>query len=97
MAAPAAAQIPDAPTLLSSLGFSQNEIQQVMSGQIVRSDTMKAASDRELVAGMAFMVQDTPKEFVAKLKSGLGDQGRSADARAPATSTARAAPATSRS
>jgi len=71
VAAPAAAQIPDAPTLLSALGFSQGEIQQVMSGQIVRSDTLKAASDRELVAGMAFMVQDTPKAFVAKLKSGL--------------------------
>ena len=71
LAAPAAAQIPDAPTLLSSLGFSQDEIQQVMNGQIVRSDTLKAASERELVAGMAFMVQDTPKAFVTKLKSGL--------------------------
>jgi hypothetical protein len=71
VAAPAAAQIPDAPTLLSSLGFSQDEIKQVMNGQIVRSDRMKAASDRELVAGMAFMVKDAPKDFVAKLKSGL--------------------------
>ena len=70
-AAPALAQIPDAPTLLSSLGFSQDEIQQVMAGQIVRGDSMKAASDRELVAGMAFLVKDTPKDFVAKLKSGI--------------------------
>jgi len=71
LAAPAAAQVPDAPTLLSALGFSQDEIQQVMSGQIVRGDSMKPASDREIVAGMAFLVKDTPKDFVAKLKSGL--------------------------
>ncbi|HEX5067545.1 MAG TPA: hypothetical protein VFY49_15610 [Myxococcota bacterium] len=71
LAAPAAAQVPDAPTLLSALGFSQSEIQQVMAGQIVRSDSMKPASDREIVAGMAFLVKDTPKDFVAKLKSGL--------------------------
>jgi hypothetical protein len=70
-AAPAAAQIPDAPTLLSSLGFSQSDIQNVMSGQIVRSDAIKPASDREIVAAMAFLVKDTPKDFVAKLKSGL--------------------------
>jgi hypothetical protein len=70
-ASPAAAQIPDAPTLLSAVGFSQDEIQKVMSGQIVRSDSIKAASERELVAGMAFMVKETPKAFVEKLKAGL--------------------------
>jgi hypothetical protein len=70
LAAPAAAQIPDAPTLLSSLGFSQDQIQQVMNGQVVRGD-MKAASERELVAAMAFLVKETPKAFVEKLKAGL--------------------------
>ena len=69
----ASAQIPDAPTLLSSLGFSSDEVQQVMNGQIVRGN-MKAASDRELVAAMAFLVNVSPKEFVGKLKSGLGVQ-----------------------
>lgn len=71
LAAPAVAQVPDAPTLLSEVGFSQDEIQKVMNGQIVRADSLKPASERELVAGMAFLVKDTPKDFVAKLKSGL--------------------------
>ena len=42
-----------------------------MSGQIVRGDSIKPASERELVAGMAFLVKDTPKDFVQKLKAGL--------------------------
>lgn len=70
VAAPASAQVPDAATLLSSVGFSRDEIQQVMNGKIVRGN-MKPASERQLVAGMAFLVEDTPKKLVAKLRSGL--------------------------
>jgi len=69
LAAPASAQIPDAPTLLSALGFSQNEIQQVTSGQIVRGE-IKAASDRELVAAMAFSLPSPPSQVVSQLKTG---------------------------
>ena len=68
-AAPASAQIPDAPTLLAALGFSQSEIQQVTSGQIVRGE-IKAASDRELVAAMAFSLPSPPSQVVAALKTG---------------------------
>lgn len=70
LAGPASAQIPDAPTLLAALGFSQDQIQQVMSGQIV-SGTLEPASDRELVASMAFKLPATPSQFVAELKAGL--------------------------
>lgn len=73
LAAPASAQVPDAPTLLAAVGFSQDQVQQVMSGQIVRG-AIKAASDRELVAAMAFLVPASPAQFVADLKAGLGTQ-----------------------
>ena len=69
LAAPASAQIPDAPTLLAALGFSQSEIQQVTSGQIVTGE-IKAASDRELVAAMAFSLPSPPSQIVAAMKSG---------------------------
>jgi hypothetical protein len=70
-AAPASAQIPDAPTLLSALGFTQDQIQQITSGQIVRG-AIKAASDRELVAAMAFEVKNSPAQIVSQLKAGAG-------------------------
>ncbi|HVN40367.1 MAG TPA: hypothetical protein VMW19_19565 [Myxococcota bacterium] len=69
LAAPASAQIPDAPTLLAALGFSQSEIQQITSGQIVRGE-IKAASDRELVAAMAFSLPSPPSQIVAAMKAG---------------------------
>jgi hypothetical protein len=71
LATPASAALPDAKTLLAALGLSQDEIQQVMSGKIV-DGTMKPASDRELVASMAFLVKSTPAQIVANIKSGLG-------------------------
>lgn len=73
LAAPASAQIPDAKTLLSALGFSQDQIQQVMSGQIVNG-AMKPASDRELVASMVFKLPAPPSQFIADLKAGLGSR-----------------------
>ena len=71
LAAPAAAQIPDAPTLLGALGFSHDQIQQVMSGQIVNG-AIQPASDRELVASMAFKLPAPPSQVVADMKAGLG-------------------------
>ncbi|HXK21766.1 MAG TPA: hypothetical protein VMS55_03720 [Myxococcota bacterium] len=71
LAAPASAQIPDAPTLLSALGLSQDQIQQITSGQIVRG-AIQAASPRELVAAMAFEVKTPPAQLVSQLKSGAG-------------------------
>jgi hypothetical protein len=70
-ALPAAAQLPDAHALLGDLGFSADQIQQVIRGEIVRG-AIQAASDRELVVAMAFQVPTTPAKFVADLKAGLG-------------------------
>jgi hypothetical protein len=71
LAAPASAEIPDAPTLLAAVGLTPDQVQQVMSGQIVRG-AFKPASERELVTSMAFLVPTTPSQFVADLKAGLG-------------------------
>ena len=78
VAAPASAQIPDAPSLLSALGFSQDEIQQVMKGQIVRNDAMKAASER-----VALAPQDAAAEVeLARLSRAQGQSGLDVLARA---------------
>ncbi len=73
LATPAAAQIPDAKTLLGEVGFSSDQISQVMSGQIVRG-AITAASDRELVAALAFQVNVAPAALIADMKRGLGNQ-----------------------
>jgi hypothetical protein len=71
LAAPASAQIPAAPTLLAAVGLTPDQIQQVMSGHIVRG-AIQPASERELVTSMAFLVPTSPSQFVADLKAGLG-------------------------
>jgi hypothetical protein len=71
--APASAELPDNATLLGELGISADEIAQVQAGQFARID-LKAASDRELVAGFAFQVPVTPDELVADAKRDLLDQ-----------------------
>jgi hypothetical protein len=73
LAAPASAQIPDAKTLLGELGFSADQIQQVMNGEVVRG-AITAASERELVVAMAFFVKQAPAQLVAQIKQGLGNQ-----------------------
>ncbi len=70
-ALPAAAQLPDAKALLGDVGFGADQIQQVVSGGIVRG-AIQAASDRELVVALAFQVDTTPAKLVADLKAGLG-------------------------
>jgi hypothetical protein len=72
-APPAAAQLPDAKTLLGEVGLTPDQVSQVMSGQIVRG-AITAASDRELVAALAFKVDRSPAELVAEMKAGLGNQ-----------------------
>lgn len=73
LATPAAAQVPDAKTLLGEVGLTPDQVSQVMSGQIVRG-AIKPASDRELVAAMAFQVKVAPAALVADMKSGLGNK-----------------------
>jgi hypothetical protein len=69
-AGPAAAQLPDAATLLADLGLTPAEIADVQAGKIVRH-SVPAASDRELTVGMAFQIPVAPAELVKDVRSGL--------------------------
>jgi len=73
LAAPAAAQLPDAKTLLAEVGLTPPQIAQVMSGEIVRG-AITAASERELVAALAFRIERTPADLVAEIRGGLGNE-----------------------
>jgi len=69
----AAAQLPDAATLLAEVGFSPAEIAQVEAGQLVRHD-VPPASERELTAGFAFHVPLSPADLVKNSKQDLLDR-----------------------
>lgn len=62
-ASPAAAELPDAATLLADLGLSPDEIAQIQSGKLVRH-AVPPASERELTTGLAFQVPVSPSELV---------------------------------
>jgi hypothetical protein len=66
----ASAQIPEAKALLAEFGLDASQIEQVMAGQMV-TGAIKPASDRELVAALAFKVKTPPAELVKALKGGL--------------------------
>ncbi len=70
---PAAAELPDAATLLADLGFTPDQIAQVQAGSFVSAD-IKPSSDREIVAAFAFLVQTPPKDLLSQLRSGLIDK-----------------------
>ena len=70
---PAAAEIPEAAALLTELGLSKAEIDQIEAGTIVRHD-VTPASDRELTVGLAFKLPQSPTELVGRMKSDLLDQ-----------------------
>ncbi len=72
-ASASAAPLPDADTLLADLGLSADEIAQVEAGQLVRHE-VESASERELTAGMAFLVKATPAALVAESKKDLLDR-----------------------
>lgn len=69
----ASAQLPDAKALLATIGLDASQVEQVMAGQMVRG-AIKPASDRELVAAMAFEVKAPPAELVADIKRGIGNE-----------------------
>ena len=62
-ALPAKAELPDAATLLADLGLNSEEIAKVQAGKLVRY-AVQPASERELVAGLAFQVPISPRELV---------------------------------
>jgi hypothetical protein len=72
-AAPAAAELPDAATLLADLGLSPAEIAEVEAGKLVTL-SLKPASERELVAGFAFATSASPAQIVSASRADLLDQ-----------------------
>ena len=66
-AARAWAELPDAATLLADLGLTSDEIAEVQAGEFVRY-AVQPASERELVAGLAFQVSVPPGELVKSSK-----------------------------
>jgi hypothetical protein len=70
---PAAAELPDAATFLADIGFTAEQIAQVQAGNMVPA-TIQPSTERELVAAFAFLVQSSPEDLVAQLRSGLIDQ-----------------------
>ena len=68
----AKAELPDAATLLANLGLNSEEIAQVQAGKLVRY-AVQPASERELVAGLAFQVPISPRELVNESKTDLLD------------------------
>jgi hypothetical protein len=68
----AKAELPDAATLLADLGLNTEEIAKVQAGKLVRY-AVQPASERELVAGLAFQVPISPRELVNESKTDLLD------------------------
>jgi hypothetical protein len=73
LARSAAAQLPDAATTLAELGYTPAQIAQVEAGNFVMG-SIQPSSERELAATFAFLVQDSPADLVAQLRSGLLDE-----------------------
>lgn len=71
--APTAAALPDTATLLADLGLSPDEVAQIEAGSLVRH-AVQPASERELVAGLAFAVPVSPSELVKNAKRDLLDR-----------------------
>jgi hypothetical protein len=71
--APAAAELPETPVLLASLGFTPDEVAQIQAGQLVRH-SLAPASERELTAGLAFHVPVSPAQLVEQSKRDLLDR-----------------------
>ena len=72
-ARPAAAQAPEPVALLAEFGLTPAQIQQVKAGKFVTTN-VDASTERELVAGFAFLVQGTPASLVEQVRSGLVDR-----------------------
>lgn len=68
-----AAAVPAAVDVLSTMGFSPEQQQQVLAGQLI-SITLQETSDRELAVGMSILVKEPPNELEAFFKSGAGYQ-----------------------
>ena len=66
----ARAEMPDVNDLLVAGGFSASDIEKAKAGSIIRGK-LPSSNERELVATLAFVVQETPKELLAEALDGL--------------------------
>ena len=73
VAAPALADPPAVATVLADLGLGADEIARVEAGEIVHA-TIRPASERELVAALAFKLSAAPEALVADLRKDLVDR-----------------------
>jgi hypothetical protein len=71
--APAAGALPDAAALLADLGLSPDDGAKIRQGQIVHHD-IQPASERELVAALAFLVPVAPAALIQEVRAGLGNR-----------------------
>lgn len=67
------AELPATPALLADLGLEPDEIARIQAGELVHHD-VQAASERELVAGLAFRVAVPPSELVKSSRQDLLDR-----------------------
>jgi hypothetical protein len=65
--------LPDAETVLEDVGFSADEISQVMAERFVEASA-RASNERELDASLAFLVATPPTHLANQLRQGLLDR-----------------------
>ncbi len=70
IAAPGWAQTPDPKQVLANLGFPADAHAKVMAGELV-SAHVESSNERELATGLAFLVKESPKQFLAETLEGL--------------------------
>jgi hypothetical protein len=73
LAAPAAAQVPDAATLLADVGFTAEQIAEVEAGKFVQGKS-QPSTERELAAAFAFQIAVPPRTLVEQLRTDLLDR-----------------------
>ena len=65
-----AAALPSAESILEEVGFAAADITKVTSGKFVTT-TLKTTSEREIAAGMAFLVKVPPSQMMKDAREGL--------------------------
>ncbi len=66
LSAPVWAQTPDPKQVLANFGFPADVYAKVMAGELVHADA-KSSNERELATGLAFLVKESPKQFLSEL------------------------------
>ena len=62
--------LPSAKSVLEENGFSAGDIAKVMNGELVDT-TLKSSNEREIAAGLAFLIKEPPAELMKEARQGL--------------------------